>query len=273
MVDVFWIFLFVLGTIIGSFLNVAVFRLGTGERIGNARSRCFSCGKMLAWHDMIPLMSFLFQKGKCRYCGSRISRQYPIVEFVTGLMFLLVALKLLNYQYAEVRLPHIGFDFFGTFAYWGAIFSILIAISVYDFRHKIIPNQFVYPLIMLALMSGIFGSPTSAIFSEVGLPKIIAGVGAWAFFASLWFVSKGRWMGFGDAKLALGIGFFLGPLPTFLAVVLSFWIGTLIAVPATLLRGGGLKTQIPFGPFLALGTLAAWLFGETILSFFRALFL
>src|SRR3989344_5385384 len=209
------LFVFSFGTIIGSFLNVLVLRLGTGEAIGRGRSRCFSCGKTLTWRELIPLVSFITQKGKCRLCGSRISWQYPIVEFITGLVFLLVALKLLHYQFAEVGLSYVGFYFFGAFAYWSAIFSILIAISVYDFRHKIIPNQLVYPFIVL--------------------------------------------------------GFLLGPWLTAVSVMLSFWIGTLIAVPVALLWGGGLKTQIPFGPFLALGAFISWFAGNYLLETYQGL--
>ena len=266
------LFVFSFGTIIGSFLNVLVLRLGTGEAIGRGRSRCFSCGKTLTWRELIPLVSFITQKGKCRSCGSRISWQYPIVEFITGLVFLLVALKLLHYQLAEAGLPYIGFYFFGAFAYWSAIFAILIAISVYDFRHKIIPNQLVYSFIVLAFLWGISGSGTSGnILPDVPLPEIMAGVGAFLFFASLWFFSKGKWMGFGDAKLALGMGFLLGPWLTAVAVMLSFWIGTLIAVPVALLWGGGLKTQIPFGPFLALGAFISWFAGNYLLETYQGL--
>src|SRR3989344_4445016 len=113
------LFVFSFGTIIGSFLNVLVLRLGTGEAIGRGRSRCFSCGKTLTWRELIPLVSFITQKGKCRSCGSRISWQYPIVEFITGLVFLLVALKLLHYQLAEAGLPYIGFYFFGVGVFRG----------------------------------------------------------------------------------------------------------------------------------------------------------
>lgn len=265
-VVVSFILFFFLGTVVGSFLNVVVYRLGTGERIGNARSRCFSCGKTLQWHELIPLASFMFQRGRCWGCGSKISIQYPIVEFLSGLLFLFIAIKILpNFQFQNAILM------VGTFLYFATLFSLLLAISIYDFRHKIIPNQLVYPFIILAFILGIFGSPTSdSLFSEVRLPNVIAGGGAWAFFAALWAVSKGRWMGFGDAKLALGIGFLLGPFLTLVAVVLSFWIGTLVAVPLVLLRGGGLKTQIPFGPFLAAGAFASWVFSDAIPAFSHA---
>jgi len=157
------------------------------------------------------------------------------------------------------------------------IFSLLISISVYDFRHKIIPNQLVYSFILLTLLFGNFDFDIWNLFGnwklEIGnlSTHIASGFFAFLSFASLWFFSKGRWMGFGDAKLALGIGFLLGPWLTAFAVVLSFWIGTLIAVPLVLWRGGGLKTQIPFGPFLAAGCLTAWLAGDVLRQFYIGL--
>jgi len=254
--------------------------LGTGERIGRSRSRCFSCGTTLQWHDLIPLLSFALQKGRCRYCGSRISVQYPIVEFVTGMVFVLVAFNGMNYESGIMNYGGVYFSYLLLTTYYLLLFSILIAISVYDFRHKIIPNQLVYPFIILAFLFGnlefgiwnLFGNwdlgfGASAPPSLLAL-HIFAGVVAFSFFASLWYFSAGRWMGFGDAKLALGIGFLLGPWLTLLAVVLSFWIGTLVAVPLVLWRGGGLKMQIPFGPFLAAGCFVAWMWGEQLLSFY-----
>ena len=256
---VIYVFIFVLGTIIGSFLNVVVYRLGTGETIGRSRSRCFSCGKTLTWRELVPLVSFIKQKGKCRSCGSRISWQYPLVEFTTGVVFVLTWLSF----WGAKMVPVGEFWSLASIVTLLIIWSLLIAISMYDIRHKIIPNQLVYPFIVLAFIWGIL--------AEVGLPNIMAGAGAFAFFASLWFFSRGRWMGFGDAKLALGIGFLLGPWLTTVAIVLSFWIGTLIAVPFVLFQGGGLKTQIPFGPFLVVGTFISWLAGNQMLAVYQSL--
>lgn len=251
------VLVFMLGTVIGSFLNVVVYRLGTGERIGKARSRCFSCGKTLQWHELIPLMSFLLQKGKCRYCGSKISVQYPIVEFITGAVFVLVYFRVFENFSTGGGSASSGQFLVLRLIYFFVIFSILIAISVYDVRHKIIPNQLVYPFIIFSLFD----------FLIIGNFRLhlASGFFAFAFFASLWFFSKGKWMGFGDAKLALGIGFLLGPALTFIAVVLSFWIGTLIAVPLAYAVGRGFKTQVPFGPFLAVGALTSWFYGDAIL--------
>ena len=289
-VEFIYVLLFLFGTVIGSFLNVVVYRLGTGERMGNARSRCFSCGATLGFFELIPIASFLFQKGKCRHCGSRISWQYPIVEFITGLVFLLTWLRFLQHESGIMN-----YEVWDGIAllFLLVIFSLLIALSVYDFRHKIIPNQLVYPFVLLALFgiliienwnlignwklpplaSLAFGgeiensAPTGVIISH-----LFAGFAAFVFFGGLWFVSRGRWMGFGDAKLALGMGFLLGPLLTTLAGMLAFWIGAIVSVPIVFLRGGGMKTQIPFGPFLACATFITWLCGNTMLAWYFSLF-
>ncbi|TSC72133.1 MAG: leader peptidase (prepilin peptidase) / N-methyltransferase [Parcubacteria group bacterium Gr01-1014_70] len=249
---------------IGSFLNVVVYRLGTGESVAKGRSRCFSCGTILQWYDLIPLMSFVLQKGRCRYCGSKISWQYPIVELIMGIVFLFIVFRLRNYE-GEYSL------YLLLITYYLLLFSLLIAISVYDVRHKIIPNQLVYPFIFLSFFFSVIHD--SGFMIQNILNYFLAGLAAFLFFASLWYFSRGRWMGFGDAKLALGIGFLLGPWLTLVAVLLSFWIGTLIAVPVVLYRGGGLKTQIPFGPFLAAGCFISWLAGSALLEAYRAFLL
>lgn len=267
-------FSFLIGLGVGSFLNVLVLRLGTGKGVVATRSHCFACGKTLTWHELIPLVSFLAQKGRCRKCGSRISWQYPVVEFMAGLLFVLIATKvfqstqfsmfsaqaIFNSQFSNIRLV---LELF----YWWVVCSILLAIAIYDLRHMVIPNQFVYPFIALAFIGML-------VFSiEVRLQYyIVTGVGAFAFFALLWLVSRGRWMGFGDAKLALGIGFLLGPANTALAVVLSFWFGTLVAIPLLVLKKKDRTSHIPFAPFLVMGAFTSWLIGERIIAWYFGLF-
>jgi leader peptidase (prepilin peptidase) / N-methyltransferase len=273
----FLFFIFILGAVVGSFLNVVVYRLGTGERIGHSRSRCFSCGKTLQWYELIPLVSFVIQRGKCRKCGSRISIQYPIVEFITGLLFSLLFSKIIDCLPVQAGgLPACAgrwittFEIF-LFLYLATIFSLLIAISIYDFRHKIIPNQFVYPFIIIAFFFPVIQN--SAFIIQNIVSHTIAGFAAFSFFGGLWFVSKGRWMGFGDAKLALGIGFLLGPIQTLLALLMAFWIGTLVAVPIALLQGRNLKMQIPFGPFLVVGYFVSWMWSEWLFLLYTSFLL
>src|SRR3989344_4657476 len=135
---------FVLGAIIGSFLNVTFYQPNTGRGFGG-RSFCMSCAKELGWYELIPIMSFLFQKGRCLKCRSKISFQYPIVELLTGFVFTAI--------FASMPHQSVG-DFVPIFYYW-AIFSILIMISVYDIRLKIIPNAPVYTFIVLSLLAPI----------------------------------------------------------------------------------------------------------------------
>jgi leader peptidase (prepilin peptidase)/N-methyltransferase len=252
--------IFIFGTIIGSFLNVVILRHNTGESVIYSGSRCFSCGKRLSWYELIPIFSFLIQKGRCRKCKSRISWQYPIVEFITGLLFLAVAWKL-GFQ-LEVGIPY----------YW-LIFSLLIVISVYDLRHQIIPSVFVYFFIFLSFLNlfriSDFGFRISIVWSN-----LFAGIAFLAFFALFWLVSKGKWMGLGDAKLALGIGWSLGAIHGLIAMLFSFWAGALTGIFLLLFAGRKftIKSRIPFGPFLVLGMMIAFLFGGNILQSYLNIF-
>lgn len=267
-----FIFIFLLGTIIGSFLNVVIYRFNTGMTITNGRSICMNCNRTLRWYELIPVFSFLIQSGKCRRCASKISHQYPIVELVTGLMFVLIAytfLPLLFSSYWHYLLIVIVFVF---------IFSILIVISVYDLRHKIIPDQLVYIFIAISFLSIFVNTSTiGPIFLSPTLSSIIAGPIIALPFILLWYFSKGRLMGLGDGKLIIGIGWMLGLFPGICAIIISFWIGTAVSLSMMLVsrnqkyrRGKmNMKTEIPFAPFLVLSTLIVFLFGLDMLSLIR----
>ncbi len=257
MENLIYLLVFIFGTIIGSFLNVVVARYNTGESVFKGRSKCFSCGKTLSWYELVPIFSYLTQKGKCRKCGSKISPQYPIVEILTGIVFLLVWFSLgrLNIQTESTMV-------FLAMYYW-IIFSLLIVIAVYDFYHQIIPNGLVYAFIILSLLH--------LLVSYQGLSFVIwdllAGVIFFLFFASFWFFSGGKWMGFGDAKLALGIGWFLGFWVGLASIILSFWIGAIVGLALIFFKKFGLKSKVAFGPFLILGTFIGFLLGERLLDF------
>src|SRR3989344_5482997 len=148
---------FSFGAIIGSFLNVVALRYNTGKGIGG-RSFCFSCGKNLHWYELVPILSFAVQKGRCRNCRSKISLQYPSVEIFTGLVFLA-----LFFKFNHLLLISPAF-FTLLFLFFGIIMSILIVISVYDMRHKIIPDKLVFLFICFSFASLFFGSWPSMIF-------------------------------------------------------------------------------------------------------------
>lgn len=246
-----YIFIFIFGTIIGSFLNVVTMRYGTGESVVYLGSRCFSCGKRLSWIELVPIFSFLIQKGRCRNCKSKISWQYPIVEITTGVLFLLVAYKFF---------PQSG-AIFNLIFYW-LIVSLLIVISVYDIRHQIIPNKLVYLFDFLS-----FGF---WFLIDRSLAGFLAGAVFFTFFFLFWFISKGRWMGLGDAKIALGCGWLLGFINGIIGLLIAFWSGALIGLFLLLFlpKTFKIKSRIPFGPFLAWGAIVAFLFGNNILQIY-----
>ena len=246
---------FIFGLIIGSFLNVVIIRFNTQRSFGG-RSGCMSCKNTLSWYELIPVFSFLFLRGRCKNCKARISIQYPIVEFLSGLIFALLFLK-----FQDVFFYGQTFVFSLTYAYYATAFSLLLVIAVYDIKHKIIPD-------VLSLSLGIFSFLGLFLFNSAGfyphVPSILelsSGLIIATPFAFFWLVSKGRWMGLGDAKLAIGLGWLLGLSRALSGLVLAFWIGAVIGLVLIIFsKKHGMKSEIPFAPFLVLGTLLAFLF-------------
>jgi prepilin signal peptidase PulO-like enzyme (type II secretory pathway) len=240
---------------VGSFLNVLILRHNTGRSLGG-RSACFSCNQKLTWWELLPVVSFFCQNGHCRSCGSKISWQYPLVELFTGLLFALTA--------------GLFSESFFLVAYWWLIWSVLIVIAVYDLHRKIIPENFSHTFIVLALLvvpvshwSGNFGK-------ESWLSHLGAAFVFFMFFALLWGVSGGRWMGFGDVKLAFGIGALLGFSAGLNALFLAFYLGALCGVSLIVVgrlrrHRIGLKTELPFAPFLILGMIIVVFTGLNLL--------
>ena len=250
------IFSFIAGTIIGSFLNVVSLRFNTGMTIGG-RSRCLSCSKQLNWKELIPLFSYIFQRGACTKCRSRISLQYPLVEFCAGAIFVLIFLT-----FPPLTLLS-GFTTFLQLI----IACLLLVICVYDIKHKIIPDEFVYTFILLSLIGLCFGGVSWFHIPTIG--AFLAGPLLALPFALLWLISKGTWMGFGDAKLILGIGWILGFGGGANAIILAFWIAAVISVTwlfATY-RTFKPKMEVPFGPYLILGMYLVLFFQIQVMDF------
>jgi leader peptidase (prepilin peptidase)/N-methyltransferase len=254
MIFIYTTFFFVLGLLIGSFLNVVIYRYNTHKSLGG-RSSCMVCQNKLSWYELFPVFSFLGLRGRCRNCKTKISLQYPLVELVTGLIFLGLFLKFQNLFYLDTL------SFAITFAYYAAMFSLLVVISVYDLKHKIIPD-------MLSIILGIGAFMGLFLFSGYGfnphMPSIwdfSSGVVVALPFALIWLVSRGKWMGLGDAKLVVGIGWLIGIGRVLSGVVLSFWSGALIGLLLIFLsKKHSVKSEIPFAPFLVLGALLAFIF-------------
>lgn len=238
---------FIFGAIIGSFLNVVIYRYNSGTSFLTGRSQCFSCGKTLSAHELIPIISFFVARGRCAGCKVRLSWQYPIVEALTGSIF--VAVFLLEKSTTETALLL-------------TVFSTLLVIAVYDLRHQIIPDGLAafFAIVSIAWFFWVLpGGPKEA-FRFPYYWTLVAGPMLFFPFWALWFVSQGRWIGLGDGKLALGIGWFLGATLGGSAVMLAFWIGAAYALMIMGLQKIlhstksklSMQSEIPFGPFLIL---------------------
>ncbi len=243
------VFSFIFGAIVGSFLNVVALRWNTGVGL-NGRSMCMSCGKTLTWKELVPIFSFVVQKGGCKKCKSKISWQYPLVEFIAGAIFVLIFLTFP---------PFSSLTAFVTLIQTIAA-CLLLVISVYDIKHKIIPDVLVYAFDAIALISIFIGG--SSWWHVPGLSAILAGPILALPFALLWAISKGTWMGLGDAKLVLGLGWMLGLGSGVNAIVLAFWIAAVVSVVWLLVTYKRFKpkTEVPFGPYLILGFYIVLLF-------------
>ena len=237
-----YLLVFIFGTIIGSFLNVVIVRYDTEELSG--RSHCPKCQNPLLWFELIPILSFFFLKGHCRHCGQPISMQYPIIEFLTGLVFVSV-------------FWHYSFVMTGGLLILLSLlfFSVLIVVSAYDFYNQEIPNA-VY-VALAAALGMLFLN-----FSQFSWPLLLAGPIVALPIAIIYWLSKGRLIGFGDALLALAIGWFLGFEIGLIALLIAFWIGAIVGLFLLLIKPKKftIKSAIPFGPFLALASFLAFIF-------------
>lgn len=240
---------FILGLIIGSFLNVVISRLSTLESI-MGRSFCRHCRKQIRWHDNVPLLSFIVLRGKCRDCKEVISWQYPAVELGTALLFGCVGAVFFS--------PSNFISWTETIFALGIV-SFGMVIFVYDLKRMEIPMialwmavvwTVCFLLLFDAQVAGLGMQITSV--QQMSLHSgILAGLGAFSFFFFLSAISKERWMGFGDTYVALWIGLVLGVSWTFIALLAAFIFGALVGVALMLFsRKYGMKSRIPFAPFL-----------------------
>lgn len=236
---------FITGLMFGSFYNVIICRIPEGGSIVFPGSHCPKCQKKLGVLDLIPVLSWLFLKGKCRYCGERISIQYPLVELLTGLLFVLLYIK---------------FGLTLKFIIFLLLVSVLLISSVIDLRYKIIPNKITYPSIVIGIMLAVFSNHISILASLLGI-LVSAG---FLFLLALFY--KGRGMGMGDVKLAAVIGAVLGWEFTILGIFIGSFVGAVVGV--VLIYSGIIerKTRIPFGPLISLGVLISIFYGEEIIN-------
>ncbi len=247
-------FLFLLGISIGSFLNVLIDRLPYGEDIIKGRSYCDHCHHKLAWYDLVPLLSFIFLRRKCRYCKKLISWQYPAIELISGAFYLCVFIYWSNY-----------FSFLNPIYlfYWLCVISALIAVFMIDLKYHIIPDQLVIFLVVTVSLFEFLLDRSNLI------NHFLTGIIFFLFFLLLFIITKGRGMGMGDVKFAFFMGFFLGFPKIIISFYLSFLTGALISLILIIIRKKTMKSTIPFGPFLVVATLVSLFYGEILWRILR----
>jgi prepilin signal peptidase PulO-like enzyme (type II secretory pathway) len=263
--------LFMFGAALGSFVAVIVNRYNTGLPFFKGRSICFSCNTQLGKKDLVPIFSFLFLRGKCRYCKSKIPKDTIITEILMGALSVLAASKsgLLCLGLGICLPAQAGnLELVASYLLLSAIFAIILLISIYDLKHFIIPDSF---LVSFFVLSFFYLSVFSSFGFSFFLPSFISGIILALPFLLIFLVSKGTWFGFGDVKYILVLGFFLGFSQGLSAIILSFWIGAVFSIVALslkrlaphinlpLLRNNlTIKSEIPFGPFLSLGIIISF---------------
>lgn len=265
-----WFFagvIFIFGLVIGSFLNVVAYRFHTGKSL-NGHSHCESCGTRLSWYDLFPVFSYLSLRGRCRYCGSLIRPQHALIEAATGLLFLIAYFESHDLILLALSLAVIG---------------ILMVTFVYDVRHLIIPDELSFALAGVGALAALYVAATGG--GLMSLLHAVLGAGAaFMFFGTLWWISGGRWLGFGDAKLSVGLGLLVGLSGVFSLVVWSFWIGAGISLSLMALErlhqrhdlkrlpSVTMKSEIPFAPFLIISFFLVYFFGADVLGLIDALY-
>jgi leader peptidase (prepilin peptidase) / N-methyltransferase len=249
------VFAFVLGAVIGSFLNVCIYRIPTGESIVKPRSQCWSCGQPIKWYQNIPVLSFLVLRGRCAMCETKISWRYPLVELLTGGLFALLSLRFGPQPFVVALMLFV---------------AILVAITFIDLDHQIIPDVISLPGIVLGFICSFLLPWVSWSDSLLG---ILLGGGSLFLVASGYeLLTKKEGMGGGDIKLLAMIGAFLGWRSVLPIIFFSSVLGTLVGVSAMLIKKADGKLAIPFGPFLSTGAIIYLLWGPLIVRWYLHLF-
>lgn len=251
----------IIGLLVGSFLNVVIWRWPREEEFVQKRSHCVHCGHTLAWFDLLPLASWLWVRGRCRYCKKKISPLYPIVESMNSLAWMYIGwLATTGYHLGGIGwIDGITWRGFVGLLCALAVISTLIVIWWIDWLHQLIPDGASILLGCLGLVCGVLDGNWGE--------KLLWGVIAGLFFVGLYVITRGKGMGLGDVKLAGAMGLLLGWL-TPLSLVTSFWSGAAVGISLLLLKRAKFGMPIAFGPFMVLGVVVAMFYGESIVEWY-----
>ena len=251
-----YVFIGIFGLIIGSFLNAIIYRLKSGDSIVKSRSKCTHCQKQLKAKDLVPLFSWLALKGKYLFCNDKISWQYPAVEFITALLFIIGYLILVTDFSTFIILNYI---------FYLIAISFLIVIFVFDHLHQLILDKVTIPLMVIAI---IFIFVLRLNWTE----HVLAGIAGGAWFGWQYILSKGKWIGGGDIRLGIIMGLLLGFPGVIVALFLAYILGAIVGVYLLATKKRDRGSQIAFGTFLSLSTVVTWLCGDQLLDWYLGLF-
>lgn len=255
------LFLFIIGAACGSFSLVLAWRMHDKKNWVNDRSRCDHCGHILQTIDLIPILSWLLLRGKCRYCHKPLPKALIVAELLLGTVF---ATSYLVWNYDN------GVYSYLTLVIWLLSAIILSALFWYDVRWYTLPTKLIIPLAVLSAVYVALKAPIDgiSITNDVVYPILSAALLS-GLFAGLYFVSSGKWIGFGDVRLAVPLGLFLGsPLNAWLMLFIASIIGIIIALPAMMKHKKKLSSKIPFGPMLISATWVVVLVGQNIIDWY-----
>lgn len=246
-----YLLIFILGLMLGSYLNSWMWRIHNHKYVFGGRSICVHCSRQLTWYENIPLFSFIFLRGRCRTCHKPIPLDYFLVELGTAIVMLIIAVYFMNRQFV----PWQAFSvFFFT--------AVLIVVFVYDLKYMMV-------LTGLAWLAAVVGALVNYFFLGFTLQSLLLGlIIGMGFFLAQFVVSKGEWIGGGDIRLGAMIGLWLGFPNIVLALFLSYILGAIVAVPLLLSKRKGMNSAVPFGTFLAVGTFITLLWGNQIVGWY-----
>jgi len=264
MIYILYIFIFLFGLIIGSFLNCLIWRLHTRESLFG-RSYCPVCRRKISWYDNIPLLSFIILGGKCRHCQAKISWQYPLVELIIAVLFLLSwQIELNNFGGGLVILINDSKFLLSILRDW-LVVSVMAIIFIYDLRWYLILDIITLPAALVILILNLFID-----FDWLNLlfSAIIGG----SFFLFQFIISRGKWIGGGDIRLGLLIGVSLGWPNVILAIILAYFIGSLVGLSLIFLKKKRWGSKLPLGVFLSTASIIALFWGGKIIAWYFNLF-
>lgn len=249
------ILVFIYGLIIGSFLNVCIYRIPRDESICFPASHCPKCGLKLNWYDNIPMLSYMILMGRCRKCDNFISLQYPIVELVNGLIYVCL---------------YLYFGFTIDFIFYSLISSVLIIIAFIDLLHMVIPDSLILVILILNTLQKII----LFLFEKIDMNLLDSLLGlllSGGLFLIIYILSQGG-MGDGDVTLIASLGFVLGLKKVILNILLSFFIGALISILLLVTKVKSRKDPIPFGPFMVISFFITLFYGSNIIIWYLNFF-